>query len=143
MQPGELPIKKIVRGSQMIESYALSARLADDSVIPYPLTDFADIRMTVRRSDNPFGDEIYTLSLADGDITLTKKPVYSVPDDSGEPELLYELDVMNINHSSSKTLLFEADEEHYRDILFLTTGGEALIWAKGILFVIYNKTNKP
>ncbi len=140
MKPVKLPSKNITRGSQEIESYSFSYKLAgDNTVYPFDLSQFSNIRMDVRRGNNPFNPVIYSLALGDG-MTITKKEVYSIPEEDEEPVLLYELDVLNLVHSKTKTLLFEADGEYFRDLLFEYSGDEGVILVRGSLIINYNIT---
>lgn len=141
MTTGKIPSRKITRGSQHIESYVFSYKLPDDETFyNYDLSQFTNIRMDVRRANNPFNPVIYSVSLADG-MSITKKQVYddSIPEGE-EPVVLVELDQLNIIHSREKTLLFEADGEYYRDILFELANDEGMILMRGKLSIEYNIT---
>lgn len=141
MSSGKIPTRKITRGSQHIESYAFSYKLPDnETVYPYDLSQFSNIKMDVRRANNPFNPVIYSVSLADG-MSITKKEVFDDTVPEGEdPVVLYELDQLNIIHSREKTLLFEADGEYYRDILFELPNDEGVILMRGKLLIEYNIT---
>lgn len=94
--------------------------------------------MDVRRTDNPFGDLVYTLDTADADGGITLTSDGTGADEDTTPVL----NVINLSHSSLKTILFEADGEYHRDVFFYT-GSEAQNLLRGRLMITYNITEIP
>lgn len=130
MKPGKLPTLYLTRSSQTLETFTFTYQQpADDSGDPVDLmldlSQYDDIRMDVRNTDNFEGDLLYSLSLGDG---------VSITGDDNEQ--------LNLEHSTAKTDNFEADGEYWRDLM-LVTGDEAVIVARGKMIVQFNITEKP
>lgn len=129
MNIGKLPTLKIVRGSQKLVSYRFAYTDVDDETHLLDLSLYDDIRIDVRRSENPYGPVIFQLALNDG-LSITDYP--ETTDKS----------VLNIHFESKKTDNFEADGDYYFDI-FVITGENGVHIAKAKIRVEYNKTEMP
>lgn len=129
MNIGKLPTLKIVRGSQKLVSYRFDYTDVNDETHHLDLSLYDDIRIDVRRSENPYGPVIFQLSLGDG-LSITDYP--ETTDKS----------VLNIHFESKKTDNFEADGDYYFDI-FVITGENGVHIAKAKIRVEYNKTEMP
>jgi len=144
MKPGILPVKRITRGAQLFESYAITKAAivaeGEEEATPEPvdLTEYTRIKMDVRRTDNPYGDLVYTLDTADADDSIILTSDGTGADEDTTPVL----NVINLTHSSLKTILFDADGEYHRDIFFYT-GSEGHNLLRGRLLVTYNITEIP
>jgi hypothetical protein len=129
MNIGKLPTLKIVRGSQKLVSYRFDYTDVDDMIYNLDLSLYDDIRIDVRRSENPYGPVIFQMALNDG-LSITDYP--ETTDKS----------VLNIHFESKKTDNFEADGDYYYDI-FVITGENGVHIAKGKIRVEFNKTEMP
>jgi hypothetical protein len=129
MNIGKLPTLKIVRGSQTLVSYRFDYTDVNDETHHLDLSLYDDIRIDVRRSENPYGPVIFQLALNDG-LSITDYP--ETTDKS----------VLNIHFESKKTDNFEADGDYYFDI-FVITGENGVHIAKAKIRVEYNKTEMP
>lgn len=129
MNIGKLPTLKIVRGSQKLVSYRFDYTDVNDETHHLDLSLYDDIRIDVRRSENPYGPVIFQLALNDG-LSITDYP--ETTDKS----------VLNIHFESKKTDNFEADGDYYFDI-FVITGENGVHIAKAKIRVEFNKTEMP